>query len=75
LETNENPAQSGLLFSVNRLITQLYVTVEPRNAHDFLYNRVPEALRHLVTAEFKPSKSANTALTAHWNILLGITPV
>lgn len=54
--------------------TQLYVAGEPRNASDFLYQRVPEAYRHLVTAEFEPSRVANIELTAEWDIVLGITP-
>jgi protocatechuate 3,4-dioxygenase beta subunit len=55
-------------------ITQLYVAGDPRNANDFLYQRVPEAHRHLVTTEFKPSGVANVDLTAEWDIVLGITP-
>jgi protocatechuate 3,4-dioxygenase beta subunit len=55
-------------------ITRLYVAGEPRNASDFLYQRVPEASRHLVTTEFKPSRVASVELAAHWDIVLGITP-
>lgn len=55
-------------------ITQLYVANEPRNASDFLYQRVPEAYRQLVTADFKPSGTADVDLVANWDIVLGITP-
>ena len=55
-------------------ITQLYVANEPRNATDFLYQRVPEEQRHLVTTEFKPAGTADVELTATWDIVLGITP-
>lgn len=55
-------------------ITQLYVADEPRNTGDFLYQRVPEAQRHLVTAAFTPSTRKAVELDAHWDIVLGITP-
>lgn len=55
-------------------VTQLYVAGEPRNAQDFLYQRVPEEQRQLVTAEFKPAAVANVEFTALWDIVLGITP-
>ncbi len=56
-------------------ITQLYVADEPRNAGDFLYQRVPAAQRHLITAAFTPSDQPAVELTANWDIVLGITPV
>ena len=55
--------------------TQLYAAGDPRNASDFLYQRVPEAYRHLVTTEFKPSEVSNVDFTATWDIVLGVTPV
>lgn len=55
-------------------VTQLYVAGEPRNTQDFLYRRVPEAQRQLVTAEFKPTGMTDVELTAEWDIVLGITP-
>jgi protocatechuate 3,4-dioxygenase beta subunit len=55
-------------------ITQLYVADEPRNDGDFLYQRVPEAQRHLVTAAFTPSTHKAVELDANWDIVLGITP-
>jgi protocatechuate 3,4-dioxygenase beta subunit len=54
--------------------TQLYVAGEARNAGDFLYQHVPEASRHLVTTEFRPSRAIDVELTAEWDIVLGITP-
>jgi protocatechuate 3,4-dioxygenase beta subunit len=55
-------------------ITQLYVAGELRNSSDFLYQRVPEASRHLVTTEFSPSGAADADFTASWDIVPGITP-
>lgn len=55
-------------------ITQLYVAGDPRNAGDFLYQRVPETYRHLVTTEFKPSGLADVDFTATWDVVLGVTP-
>lgn len=54
-------------------VTQLYVAGEPRNAGDFLYQRVPVEQRALVTAEFSASPEKDV-LTAHWDIVLGATP-
>jgi protocatechuate 3,4-dioxygenase beta subunit len=55
--------------------TQLYAAGDPRNESDFLYRRVPEAYRHLVTTEFKPSEVSNVNFTATWDIVLDVTPV
>jgi protocatechuate 3,4-dioxygenase beta subunit len=54
-------------------VTQLYVAGDPRNASDFLYQRVPEAHRPLVTAEFLPSSLTGVDFSAAWDIVLGIT--
>jgi protocatechuate 3,4-dioxygenase beta subunit len=54
--------------------SQLYVAGDPRNASDFLYQRVPEAYRHLVTTEFKQSGAANIDFTATWDIVMAVTP-
>lgn len=54
-------------------ITQLYVADDPRNASDFLYQRVPEAYRQLVTAEFQPAGLAGVDFNATWDIILGIS--
>lgn len=55
-------------------ITQLYVAGEPRNAADFLYQRIPEAQRPLITTGFRPSQATPGNLTAAWDIVLGVTP-
>jgi protocatechuate 3,4-dioxygenase beta subunit len=55
--------------------TQLYVAGDPRNESDFLYRHVPEAHRHLVRTEFKPSEVSNVNFTATWDIVLDVTPV
>jgi len=55
-------------------ITQLYVAGEPRNADDFLYQRVPAAQRHLVTTAFTPAGAGNVELQAEWDIVLGVSP-
>lgn len=54
-------------------VTQLYVAGEPRNAEDFLYQRVPAERRHLVTAEFAAT-AGDGPLRADWDIVLGATP-
>lgn len=55
-------------------VTQLYVEGEPRNAEDFLFNRVPSDRRHLVTAAFSPGAAADAPLEARWDIVLGVSP-
>ncbi|MEA3412513.1 MAG: protocatechuate 3,4-dioxygenase [Pseudomonadota bacterium] len=55
-------------------VTQLYVAGEPRNETDFLYQRVPDDQRRLVTAPFRPSGTAENTLTADWDIVLGVSP-
>ena len=53
-------------------VTQLYVKDEPRNAEDFLFNRVPVERRHLVVADFLPvDPGAEAAFDARFNIVLG----
>jgi protocatechuate 3,4-dioxygenase beta subunit len=54
-------------------VTQLYVAGEQRNADDFLYRRVPAERRHLVTAEFRASGDKGAALTANWDVVLGLS--
>lgn len=53
-------------------VTQLYVADEPRNNGDFLYQRVPDDRRHLVTADFAPAGGADAPLQARWDIVLGL---
>ena len=55
-------------------ITQLYVADETRNAGDFLYQRLTEAQRVLVTTEFSPVSERPGMLHAAWDIRLGVTP-
>jgi len=54
--------------------TQLYVAGEAGNAEDFLYRRIPSALRPLVTAEFIPQTGGNVRYRAHFDIVLGAAP-
>jgi len=53
------------------LVTQLYVAGEPRNTSDFLYRRIPEDQRHLVTAAFLPGNDPQGPLQADWDIIFG----
>lgn len=53
-------------------VTQLYVAGEDRNADDFLYRRIPVEQRSLVTAAFEPAASGDAALTARWDIVIGV---
>ena len=52
-------------------VTQLYVRGEPRNAHDFLFMRVPQERRHLVQADFLPAPRDVVELNARFDIVLG----
>ncbi len=56
-------------------VTQLYVAGEPRNAEDFLYNRVPLETRHLVTSKFVRSKLPDSEFQADWDIVLDLSKV
>ncbi len=51
-------------------VTQLYVKDEPRNASDFLFQRIAEERRHLVVAEFKPVAQAPATKQAEFDIIL-----
>jgi len=53
------------------LVTQLYVQGEPRNAGDFLFNRVPVERRHLVQAEFLATDQTGVELQASFDLVLG----
>ncbi|MCP5298426.1 MAG: intradiol ring-cleavage dioxygenase [Chromatiaceae bacterium] len=50
-------------------VTQLYVAGEAGNAEDFLYRRIPEEQRGLVTVPFA-SVAGEPALQARWDIVL-----
>jgi protocatechuate 3,4-dioxygenase beta subunit len=54
-------------------VTQLYVKDEPRNANDFLFQRVPADRRHLVLASFNKSPHPGTGFDASFNIILNRT--
>ena len=51
-------------------VTQLYVKNEPRNASDFLFQRIPTERRQLVVAEFKPVSESPANLRAEFDIIL-----
>ena len=44
-----------------RLTTQFYLPDHPDNARDWLYQRIPQALREQVTMHFKPTSAEPTA--------------
>ncbi len=50
--------------------TQLYVRGEPRNAEDFIFNRVPVDRRHMVLADFVPAANDAAELSAKFDIVL-----
>ena len=52
-------------------VTQLYVAGEERNANDFLYRRIPDEQRPLVTAKFERAVSGGAEFVARWDIVLG----
>jgi protocatechuate 3,4-dioxygenase beta subunit len=55
-------------------VTQLYVKDEPANRHDFIFSRIAPEQRHLVLAEFTPSKHRYAEFAARFDIILGETP-
>jgi len=56
------------------LVTQIYVEGEPRNAGDFLFNRVPAEKRSRVLATFQPVDRPNVELEARFDVVIGGTP-
>jgi protocatechuate 3,4-dioxygenase beta subunit len=56
------------------LVTQIYIKDEPRNAQDFLFNRIPVEQRPLVMAEFKPASGGDAQFVAQFNLVIGATP-
>ena len=55
-------------------ITQLYVRGEPRNAGDFLFDRIPPEQRPLVLADFVPVQRDGVELAANFDLILEVTP-
>lgn len=55
-------------------VTQLYIADEPRNADDFLFQRIPSEQRHLVVTPFKPISGAGAEVAAQWDMVLRTTP-
>lgn len=55
-------------------ITQLYVRGEPRNAGDFLFNRIPPERRPRVLADFVPVQRDGVELAANFDLILEVTP-
>ncbi len=56
------------------LVTQIYIKGEPRNAKDFLFNRIPVEQRPLVVADFKPTGGGDTEFAARFDLVVGATP-
>lgn len=54
-------------------VTQLYVQGEPRNASDFLFNRIPVERRSLVLADFVSAHEGEAGLRAQFDVVLGGT--
>ncbi|HSM75067.1 MAG TPA: protocatechuate 3,4-dioxygenase [Desulfobacterales bacterium] len=55
-------------------ITQIYVRDEPRNADDFLFQRIPPEQRPLVLADFVPAPRDGVELAATFEVILDVTP-
>jgi len=55
-------------------VTQFYVAGEARNSDDFLYRAIPQDLRHLVTADFRPAEQRGVQWMAEQDIVLEVTP-
>ena len=57
------------------LTSQCYIKGDKRNARDGIYRSLGEAGQKLTTIAFAPLKGSATAeLTAHWDVVIGITP-
>jgi len=52
------------------LVTQLYIRGEPRNAYDFIFNRIPIERRHMVLTDFVPVAGDGEQLSAQFDIVL-----
>ena len=55
-------------------ITQRYVRDEPRNAGDFLFNRIPPERRPRVLADFVPVRRDGVERAASFDLILEVTP-
>jgi protocatechuate 3,4-dioxygenase beta subunit len=55
-------------------VTQIYVAGEQQNASDFLFSRIPEAVREHVLAAFQPTTAAGVELSATFDLVLGLSP-
>ncbi len=56
-------------------VTQIYVKGEPRNADDFIFDRVSADRRHLLLADFNPAAAdIGATLNAQFDLVLGATP-
>lgn len=53
------------------LTTQFYLEGEAQNASDFLYRRIPESLRGMVTARFPASREESGAVIPHYTVVVG----
>ena len=53
------------------LTTQFYLEGEAQNASDFLYRRIPESLRGMVTARFPASREESGAVVPHYTVVVG----
>ncbi|MCB1858972.1 MAG: intradiol ring-cleavage dioxygenase [Gammaproteobacteria bacterium] len=56
------------------LVTQIYVEGEAGNEADFLYRRIPDDKRSLVTAKFAPGSPGQARYRAGFDVVLGQTP-
>ncbi len=70
--TGRTPHIHAAVFVGNKrpFVTQIYVAGEPLNQRDFLFQRVPEALRPLLLAEFVPVRDPVAVLSAKFDIVL-----
>ena len=53
------------------LTTQFYLEGEARNASDFLYRRVPEGLRGMVTARFPATEAESETVIPSYTVVVG----
>ncbi|MCU7806436.1 MAG: intradiol ring-cleavage dioxygenase [Candidatus Thiodiazotropha sp. (ex Semelilucina semeliformis)] len=51
-------------------VTQIYIADDPRNAEDFLFQRIPVELRPLAVADFIPSNKNGATFSASFDFVL-----
>ena len=54
-----------------RLTTQFYIEGEQQNSADYLYNRIPEDRRNMLTARYPSSTEESDSVIPHYTVVVG----